>query len=313
MSISSFKDANNDLIISALDLAILLTPYSNPMIETLEDPATGDLITLPEWWSSVGLTEKKSGVNFGHETSSTDIESYGESEPTKKIMNKRTGTTDFVMQESNRQALELFWQADYSEIEPSEHGGIVLPAPGRPTIRFYHAIVLGTDGAEGAEVYPYWLLPKVSVTKVDNQSSNDDGSITYHPTLTWYKDRNFLTSLVSGGTASAQGFCGLGWANLVEAAGFGAPAGTTLAISTASLPGGTVGTAYNQTLTASGGNGAKTWSLQTGTLPTGLNLNASTGAITGTPTAAGTSNVTVKVTDAAAATATKALTIVVSA
>ncbi|KAB2584008.1 hypothetical protein BS297_17835 [Rhodococcus erythropolis] len=313
MSISTFKNANEELIISAIDIAILLTPFSNPMIETLEDPTTGDLITLPEHWRSVGLTEKKSGVNIGNETSSTDIESYGESEPTKKIMNKRTGSTDFVMQESNRQALELFHQADYSGIEPSEHGGIVLPGQGRPTMRFYHAILLGYDGTEGAEIYPYWLLPKVSVTKVDNQSTNDDGSITYHPTLTWYKDRNFLTDLVKGGTAYAQGFCGLGWANLVEAAGFGPPAGTALAISTASLPGGTVGTAYSQTLTAAGGNGAKTWSLQTGTLPAGLALNASTGAITGSPTAAGTSNVTVKVTDAALATATKALTIVVSA
>lgn len=312
MSISSFKNANSDLIISALDLAILLTPYKNPMIETMEDPSTGDLITLPEHWASVGLTEKKSGVNFGHETSSTDIESYGESEPTKKIMNKRTGTTDFVMQESNRQALELFWQADYSDIQPSEHGGIVLPAPGRPTMRFYHGVVLGFDGTEGAEIYPYWLLPKVSVTKVDNQSTNDDGSITYHPTLTWYKDKTFLTDLVKGGTASAQGFCGPGWMDLVHLAGFGAPAGT-LAISTLTLPGGTVGTSYSQTLTASGGTGSKTWTVQTGTLPAGLTLNASTGAITGSPTAAGTSNVTVKVTDSTSATATKALTIVVSA
>lgn len=127
MSISSFKNANEELIISALDIAILLTPVSNPMVETLEDPTTGDLITLPEHWRSVGLTEKKSGVNIGNETSSTDIESYGESEPTKKIMNKRTGSTDFVMQESNRQALELFHQADYSGIEPSEHGASCFP------------------------------------------------------------------------------------------------------------------------------------------------------------------------------------------
>jgi hypothetical protein len=47
-----------------------------------------------------------------------------------------------------------------------------------------------------------------------------------------------------------------------------------------------VGTAYAATLAATGGTTPYTWSLTSGTLPAGLALNASTGAITGTPTAA---------------------------
>src|ERR1039458_7514547 len=57
-----------------------------------------------------------------------------------------------------------------------------------------------------------------------------------------------------------------------------------LTITTTSLPNGSVGTAYSQTLTATGGNGAHTWQLTAGTLPNGLTLNASTGLIGGTPT-----------------------------
>ena len=60
----------------------------------------------------------------------------------------------------------------------------------------------------------------------------------------------------------------------------------TLAITTASLPNGQVGVAYNTTLAASGGTTPFTWSVTSGTLPAGLSLNASTGAIMGTPTAA---------------------------
>jgi formylglycine-generating enzyme required for sulfatase activity len=73
--------------------------------------------------------------------------------------------------------------------------------------------------------------------------------------------------------------------------------GTAPTITTASLPNGTVGTAYNQTLTATGDKPI-TWSENGGTLPSGLSL-AATGAIAGTPTAAGTSNFTVKATNAA--------------
>ena len=83
-------------------------------------------------------------------------------------------------------------------------------------------------------------------------------------------------------------------------------------ITTSSLPGATVGTAYNQTMAATGGTAPLTWSIQSGSLPAGLSLNSSTGAITGTPTASGTSNFTAKVTDNVAATASKALSIVVT-
>ncbi|MGO8786324.1 MAG: beta strand repeat-containing protein [Terriglobia bacterium] len=68
-------------------------------------------------------------------------------------------------------------------------------------------------------------------------------------------------------------------------------------ITTTTLTDGTVGTAYSATLAASGGTGTLTWSLDSGSLPAGLTL--ASGAISGTPTAAGTSTFTVKVTDAA--------------
>jgi len=85
-----------------------------------------------------------------------------------------------------------------------------------------------------------------------------------------------------------------------------------LTITTATLPGGTVGTPYSQTLAASGGTAPLTWSVSTGTLPTSLTLSA-TGSLTGTPTAAGTFTFTIQVADATRATATKSFTITVAA
>jgi hypothetical protein len=70
-----------------------------------------------------------------------------------------------------------------------------------------------------------------------------------------------------------------------------------LSVSTASLPNGTVGTPYSQQLQSSGGTAPITWSVTQGTLPTGLSLNNSTGAISGTPTTAATSNFTVQAAD----------------
>ncbi len=85
-----------------------------------------------------------------------------------------------------------------------------------------------------------------------------------------------------------------------------------LNITSGPLPNGTVGTAYNQALSASGGSGGYTWSLMTGSLPAGLTLSA-TGTISGTPTTAGSSNFTVRVTDSSQGTANKPLSIMVAA
>jgi large repetitive protein len=88
-------------------------------------------------------------------------------------------------------------------------------------------------------------------------------------------------------------------------------AGLTLTFGTP--PGGQVGTAYTDTLTAAGGTTPYAWSVSAGTLPAGITLNASTGVLAGTPTAGGTSNFTVKVTDATGLTATHATSITVLA
>ncbi|MBQ3446034.1 MAG: putative Ig domain-containing protein, partial [Synergistaceae bacterium] len=67
---------------------------------------------------------------------------------------------------------------------------------------------------------------------------------------------------------------------------------STITITTTSLPNGTVNASYNAVLSANTSN--VTWSVSSGSLPAGLTLNSSTGAITGTPTAAGTSTFTVR-------------------
>ena len=65
--------------------------------------------------------------------------------------------------------------------------------------------------------------------------------------------------------------------------------GPLLKITTTSLPSGTVGLPYSAPLQATGGIPPLSWSIATGTLPAGLSLSASTGVISGTPTASGIS------------------------
>ena len=86
-------------------------------------------------------------------------------------------------------------------------------------------------------------------------------------------------------------------------------------ITTASLPSGTVGTAYSQTIQATGGLAPYSWSVSAGTVPAGLTVgNSTTNSVTlsGTPSAAATSNFTIQITDAASQSATQAYTVTTS-
>jgi hypothetical protein len=85
-------------------------------------------------------------------------------------------------------------------------------------------------------------------------------------------------------------------------------AGLTLTTA-ASLPSGTAGAAYTAQLKVTGGQPPYTWSLAQGNLPAGLSLNGATGVISGVPTASGTYNFTIGVSDSARLSTTGAYTI----
>jgi uncharacterized protein (TIGR03437 family) len=85
-----------------------------------------------------------------------------------------------------------------------------------------------------------------------------------------------------------------------------------VAITTTSLPGGVVGSAYGFTLLATGGLLPYTWSVIGGALPGGLALSAA-GVLSGTPTAAATFGFTAEVKDSFNQTASAILSITIAA
>ncbi len=86
-----------------------------------------------------------------------------------------------------------------------------------------------------------------------------------------------------------------------------------ISITTSALPGGTQQQVYSATLTATGGTTPYSWSVASGSLPSGLSLGASSGSITGTPTAAGSFPFTAQLKDASGQTAQKALSLSIAA
>lgn len=82
-----------------------------------------------------------------------------------------------------------------------------------------------------------------------------------------------------------------------------------LAISNSTLPAGNAGAPYSATLSATGGVTPYRWNLTSGSLPSGILLQASSGTITGISVLAGSYPFTAKVTDASGNSATLAFTL----
>ncbi|MFS8383687.1 autotransporter domain-containing protein [Xanthomonas campestris] len=84
-----------------------------------------------------------------------------------------------------------------------------------------------------------------------------------------------------------------------------------IVVAPSTLPAATRGTAYSQTLSASGGTAPYTYALASGALPAGLTL-ASNGTLSGTATVEGSFNFTVTATDANSFTASQAYAVTVA-
>lgn len=213
---NALKDAQADLAFAPLNLTVLLAPYSATPAETLENPTTGDL-DVPAEYVSIGHFQKQAGLSIGTDMQSQDIEAYGEADPIRTIISRRKTTISFSMYQNQRSTLELIWTEDFSNVQPTSHGGVVLPAPATPKNRYYRAALVGQDDRDGSPIWVYWLMPKVKLESVDSQTLNDDNVIEYKPTLVAFKDDTL-------GYSVAQGFAGPGWLEVLALTGFGDPA-----------------------------------------------------------------------------------------
>lgn len=206
MSITTAKNAQAELELAAINLAVLLAPYGTTMPDDLEDNTSGDL-SIPEEFVSLGNFTKADGQTLGKAETNTEIESHGESDPTRIITNKRTITVAGRFQETNRGTLEAYWGEDFSTVAPSAHGGIVLPVSPLPKNIHYRLLLVAEDDYNGDPIYAYWMAPRAKVTTTGDIQMTDNGLITFPLTFTFTRDSVLDYSV-------RPGYCGAGWVAL---------------------------------------------------------------------------------------------------
>jgi hypothetical protein len=196
---------------------------------------------------------------------------------------------------------------------------------GTPTLAgTYSFTVTATDplGDSGSQSYTVVINPGLTITTTFLPNGTLGGSYSHTINATGGTGSrtfavssgtlptglNLSTAGVVSGTPTAVGNSSF---SVTATDSVGATASTSYTIAivpgspilgiTSSLAGGAVGISYNQTINATGGTGADTFAVTSGTLPSGLTLSAA-GVLSGTPTSPGSYSFIITVTDATGAT-----------
>ena len=198
----------------------------------------------------------------------------------------------------------------YGTSTASPNSAAVIPyalpaAPATPTV------TAGTQAAtptwvapanNGAAITGYVVTPYIGATGQTPQTFNSTAVSQTLTGLTAGTAYSFTVAAINiAGTGPPSPRSAVVTANAAPTLTFAAP------------PAGEVGVAYSQQLTVNNGTAPFTWSISSGSLPAGLTLTASTGLLSGTPTASGSFPVTVQVVDASGVIATRAVTLAIAA
>jgi len=177
-----------------------------------------------------------------------------------------------------------------------------------PNGRIYGSVMAGALSLENNAAYENILNKDGNNTWNNKGANNKDGEDMSGNTILADGTLGGRFTTANGWTIVNGKLPGL-FGNAVDMpAHIVAQSGVAPTITTTSLPNGIISVAYSQTLQATG-DAPITWVVASGNLPNGLTLSTA-GVISGTPTAAGTFNFTVKATNSDGSD-TKALSIII--
>lgn len=247
------------------------------------------------------------GVEVSFDEDANEYIPWQEVAAIRRDITKSVTSVKFTLWDFGRDNAAFFFGAE--TVVDEEDGSWSVGVGGKPKFDRQQFVVDVVDGDQALKL----VLPVAQLTERGSVVFKSDEAIALECTVTAYPagaDEYANDPSVAGKSAIwrfTNNWDGTG------STGDEGTVGSDIAIATTALKAATRGTAYSDSVSTTGGTAPYTYRVSTGLLPAGLSLAAATGAITGTPTASGTSTFTVEVMDSKSAVATKQLTLTVSA
>ena len=147
-TVDDLIEANETGVIVAQKLAIMVAPWVKG--NSAPDPLFDDAGVIPGALSglnlqSVGLLKKKTGTTLTPDLKSSDIESYGRSAPTRRLVQTEGGKLEFGLQEARKIAWEIQTNLRAGAFQTTASGGFRASKEALTPIRYWTVFVLGQD------------------------------------------------------------------------------------------------------------------------------------------------------------------------
>ncbi|MGV9818423.1 Ig-like domain-containing protein [Nocardia xishanensis] len=230
----ALKGKNDSLVLSALDWLVSLHPWqpgASYMPADITD-ASGVLQALPGGWFRSGELKEEAGVSLAPDLQTSPVRGYGSSAHRRVVPTSEAFTIDYALQEWTKQNLAMWHNL------PSDAPATVSPGKGwrmgktsALNVYYYSALLIGRDSGPSGDLYPWFLYPKVSVTKRGAMAGQIGKELPMPMTLTIFEDAEFVDS---NGVPLLYDFgvAGAGADDIVIPAGFAAAA-TSITVSPA--------------------------------------------------------------------------------
>ncbi len=278
----ALKDKRDPLVISALDWLVALHPWSAgaSYFPTDLTDASGVLQALPNGWLTSGEIQKAAGVSLAPDLTTAEVEGYGSSGPRRVIPTAEKFTIDYFAQEWRKINLQIWHNTDLSTAAATPGKGFRATKTSALNVFYYSALVVARDANPTGDLYPYFMFPKVMVSKRAAMAGQTGKELGLPATMTILDDADF-------GGLYDFGVAGAGFDSIATDAGFlGAPASINVVPATLTLA---VGETAQLTVTDSNGFNRTSEATYVSGTPAKATVDAS-GRVTAVAT--GTSTVT---------------------
>lgn len=195
VTFDSIKDHNTKLIRKALEGSIFMKRWADDDLPITQVYKSATGLVIPVGYFDVGVIRKADASTWNRDTETSDVESWGYGDPTRRDIIKDTSTCQFTMQESKRHVLEVYNSTDLSGVQADADGNVIVDKPRIPQALRWRMFSLAKDGDGADAVYFLRAMPNCQVTAIAEQKWSEDEELAYQVTLTGFVDDEWGTAV----------------------------------------------------------------------------------------------------------------------